>query len=150
MGPWALRPAARLHELDEVAEEVVAVVGTGAGLGMVLDGDDGELAVAEALYGPVVEVHVGQLELRALEEGGIHREAVVLRGDLDVARLQVLHGIVRAAVAEPELEGLTPAGQAQDLVAEADAEERDPRIHDPARGLHGVPARLGIAGTVGE
>ena len=37
---------------------------------------------------------------------------------------QVLHRLVGAAVAELQLEGLAAAGQAQDLVAQADAEDR--------------------------
>jgi hypothetical protein len=84
-----------------------------------------------------------------LEERGVHREAVVLGGDLDAARAEVLHGMVGAAMAELELEGLPSACKAEDLVAEADAEDRK-LVDQLARGLHGIRERLGVAGAVRE
>ena len=61
-----------------------------------------------------------------------HGEAVILRGDFDAARFQVLHRLIGAAVAELELEGLGAAGQRQQLVPQADAEHgrlaQQPRI----------------------
>src|ERR1044071_7666586 len=106
------RLAPRRHHLDEVAEEVVAVVRARARLGVVLHGDDGQVTMAEAFDRPVVEVRVGQDQLRLLREGlGVDGEAMVLRRHLDMPRLQVLHGMVRAAMAELELERPGPAGQ---------------------------------------
>src|SRR4029453_13047522 len=107
--------------------------------------------MAEALDGAVVEVRMGQDELRLPREGlGVDGEPVVLRRHLDVAGLQVVHRVVRAAVAELELERPGPAGQAEDLVAEADAEDGDARLHDPPRRLDGVGAGLRVAGAVRE
>ena len=57
--------------------------------------------------------------------------------------------MVGAAVAELELVGLAAEGEAQDLVAEADAEDR--RLADEFADLRGlVFERLGIAGAVRE
>ena len=64
---------------------------------------------------------------------GIHGEAVVLRGDLDLAGLEFLDRMIRAAVAELQLEGLAAERQPEDLVAEADAEHRHVGL-DAARG----------------
>src|SRR3970282_1051715 len=52
------------HQLNEPLEEVVGVVRPRRGLRVVLDGEDGQLPVAHALRGAVVEVDVG------LEEAG--------------------------------------------------------------------------------
>ena len=54
----------------------------------------------------------------------VDREAVVLRGDLDRAGGHVAHRVVRAVVAERHLVGLRAEDDREDLVAEADAEDR--------------------------
>jgi hypothetical protein len=55
---------------------------------------------------------------------GIDGEAVVLGGDGDSSGAQVLDRLVAAAVAELELEGFAAEGVGEELVAEADAENR--------------------------
>ena len=92
---------------------------------------------------------MGHHEAGPLEQLRVDAEAVVLRGDLDLPRLEVLHRVVRAAVAELELVGLAAAGEAEDLVAEADAEGRQ-RVDEGLRRLDRVGARLGVAGAVRE
>src|SRR3954464_8345222 len=104
--------------LQEAIEEIEAVVRAGAGLGVVLDGAAGDVEQGQALDGAVVEVEVAELggpevglpahrliavdgPLAARPE---HREAVVLRGDLHAAGLEVLDRVVGAAVAEGQLE----------------------------------------------
>src|SRR5918992_2631531 len=93
----------------------------------------------EALHGAVVEVELLQLggaEVglppdrlvgvdRLLAAWAEHREAVVLRGDLDLAGLEVLDRVVRAAVAEGKLERLEADRPAEQLVAKADAPDRN-------------------------
>ena len=58
----------------------------------------------------------------SLKRCAIDGEAVVLAGDLDAAGVEVLHRLVAAAMAELELVGLGADRPAQQLVAEADAE----------------------------
>ncbi len=74
---------------------------------------------------------------------------MVLRGDLDAPRLQILDRVVRAAVAEGQLERLQAQGTAEQLVAEADpphgllAHQLTDRVHD-------VVQRGRVARAVGE
>ena len=65
---------------------------------MVLDAEDGQLAVAQALNRAVVQVHVRDLRsrLRRGNRVGHDLELVVLGGDGDVAAAQVAHGVVAA------------------------------------------------------
>jgi hypothetical protein len=56
---------------------------------------------------------------------GVGGETVVLRRDRNASRLQVLHRLVAAAVAELELEGRAAERVREHLVAEADAEDRE-------------------------
>src|SRR4051812_41887095 len=149
--------------LQEAVEEVQEVVRPGAGLGVVLHGAAGDVEQREALDRAVVEVDVAQLGgpevgLPAhrlvggdglLPSGAEDREAVVLRGDLDAAGLEVLDRVVRAAMAERELEGLQPHRPAQQLVAEADPEGRAP-ADEAAQRLDDVVQRRRVAGAVGQ
>ena len=84
-----------------------------------------------------------------LERVRVHGEAVILRRDLDLAGGQVHHRLIAAVVAELELVGLAAERQTQDLMAEADTEDRllaDQSLHV----LFGVGHGVGIARPVGE
>src|SRR5688572_22308814 len=99
------------HLRDELVEQVQRVVRSRPRLRVVLDAAGRDVEQADALDRPVVEVHVRQLGLaevglQALARLALDREAVVLRGDRDPVRAQVLDRVVAAAVAERELEGL--------------------------------------------
>src|SRR5215212_8566011 len=90
--------------LQELVEEVQGVVRTGPGLGVVLDGARRHVEQRQPLDGAVVEVHAAELrgpEVRLPAHGLVdvdrvrsaradHGEPVVLRRDLDPARLDVL------------------------------------------------------------
>src|SRR5262245_60617561 len=98
-------------------------MGTGRGFRMILDGKERLLRVGQALDRPVVEVQVREARL-ASERIDVNREAVVLRGDLDLARRRVHDRMVRAVVAELELVGRAAEREPEDLMAEANAEDR--------------------------
>ena len=122
---------------------------------MVLDAEDGQPLVPQAL-------EVWSLRLTWLSSTspgsvvGIDGEAVVLGGDLDLAGPLVAHRVIGAAVAELELEGLAAEGLAQELVAQADAEDRDPassaavRIRRPQGSRSASSQGAGVARAVGE
>ena len=112
------------HALGEAGEQVAAVVGTGAGLGVVLHAERVGVAGGEALADAVVEVDVGQVG-DAGQRVDRDREVVVLRRDLDRPRREVLDGVVGAVVAERQLDRRAAERPGQQLVAEADAEDRD-------------------------
>src|SRR3989449_11462336 len=127
LGPLELR--------REVSEDVRVVPGSRSRLGMVLHGEDGEFPVGHAFDGAVVQIQVRHLELRTWEGVGIDREAVVLRRDVDAPRAKVFDGLVPAAVPEFQLERRPSEGEGQQLVAEADPEDRD-TAREFLRGLH--------------
>src|SRR6185436_2092194 len=121
--------------LQEAIEEMQRVVRSWPRLGVVLDGRRLDVAEHQPLDGPVVEIQLlelGGAEVRLpphrlvpvdrpLPARAEHREAVVLRGDLDPAGLEILDRVVRAAVAERQLVCLEADRAAEELVAEADA-----------------------------
>ena len=138
---------AGLELLDEAVEEIVDVVRAGARLRVALEAERRSVHEAETLQAAVEEGHVGHFRV-----GGkgrrIDREAVVLARDQHASRFNVLHRMVRAVVAELHLHRLRARRQRQQLMAEADAEDRQPGIEQLADGADRVVAGLGIARSV--
>src|SRR4051812_20596096 len=115
--------AVAFDELLEAVEQVVRVVRAGRRLGVVLHGERRRVKAAQPLDDVVVEAGVAHLD--TAEVGGrhavqrrVHGEAVVVRGDLDLAGGAVEHRLVDAAVPVAELVGAEAEGAAEDLAAE--------------------------------
>ncbi len=96
--------------LDKLLEEVVAVVGAGGGFGVVLDAEGGEVAVADAFDGLVVEAAVGDFEM-AGERVFVDGKTVVLRRDFDRAGFELLDRLIGAAMAKFHFEGFGSASK---------------------------------------
>jgi hypothetical protein len=138
-----------LDHVVEIGEERVGVVRAGGGLGVILDGENGQLLVAQALDSVVVQVDLGDDRAALLQRLGVGGEAVVLRRDRDLAGLEVLHRLVAAAVAELELESRAAERVGEHLMTEADAEDRVVR-QQAADGLVDVGQGGRVAGAVRE
>src|ERR1035438_803333 len=137
------------HELGEIVEQVVRIVRAGRGFGMILHAEDGLLAVAEAFEGLVVEIDVGDFDVVEVERIRVHGEAVIVRGDLDAAGELIAHRMVSAAMSEFQFVGFAAEGEAEQLVAEADAE--DGLLADEFADVADLgDERLGIARSIGE
>src|SRR5699024_6606885 len=127
------------------------------GLRVVLHREGASAGQRHAFDDVVVEADVGDLGgpewgvefLIQAAGGGREGEAVVLGGDRDLASLQVLHRHVGAAVAELQLVGVQAEGTAKELVAEADAEERDVGLEHLLDLLHRVVGGGRVTRAVG-
>ena len=75
---------------------------------------------------------------------------MVLRGDFDPAGFQILHRLVAAAMAEFQLESFSAERLAENLVAEADAENRNAGVEQRLHFAHDIIQRGRIAGAVRE
>jgi len=138
-----------LHQQYELLKKVVAVVRTWGCLGMILNAEEWKVFVLKTFYRVVVEVDVGQLDFRLIHRLPVDREAVILRGDLNFARLKILYGMVGSTMSELELVRLSPQSESEQLVTEAYAEHRlgaDQLLQIQDRVLHCI----GIAGAVRE
>ena len=75
----------------------------GRRFGVILHAEHGLGHVPQALHGAVIEIEVR--DLHVVRDGvWVDREPVVLRRDFDLAGLQILDGVIAAAVAELQLE----------------------------------------------
>ena len=79
----------------------------------------------------------------------LQREVMVLRGDFDPAGQQVPDRVVAAVVAEFQPPALRAGGEAEELVPEADAEERD-LARESADCVDRVTERRGVGRAVRE
>src|ERR1051326_6210992 len=114
---------------------------------MVLNGKYGEFAVTESLICAVVQIGVSDFDRCLIERFRIHREAMVLRCNLDLVRQEVLDGGVCPPVAEFHLERLPPQCDRKEVVAAADAE--DGRFLDePFEVLYGITVRSRVSRSV--
>ncbi len=113
------------HHGDEIVEEVARVVRAGRRLGMILDAEKRERAVAHALVGVIVQIYVRDLDIARRQGIRIDAEAVVLRGNFHFLRQQVFHRMVRAVVAKLQFEGAAAEREAAELMPQANSEDRD-------------------------
>ena len=138
-----------MHQFDEVVEEVERIVRAGRGFGVVLDAEGRVVAMAEAFEGLIVEIDVGEFDVGGLRESGSTAKPWLCEVISTLLVSLIQHRMVGAAMSEFELVGLAAAGQAHELVAEADAE--DGRAADELADVRDLGfERLGIAGAVGE
>src|SRR6266446_2222595 len=136
------------HQSDKALEQVMAVLGAGARLRVVLDRKYRLSEDPQPFVGLVEEREVGRLD-EPRQAFGVDDEAMVLTGDLDFAGAQILYRVIGAAMAARHLEGPAAERQRQQLVTEADAEDRRARPEQVAQYRHGVKAgRGGVAGSV--
>src|SRR5213595_2082193 len=142
-------PPAFLHHLGKSLKQVRRVVRAGRRLRVILHAEEWQRFVAQAFERLVVQVHVGERDFARLERIRIDSETVVLRRDFHLLRFQIQHRMVPAVVAELQLVGAAAEREADDLVAEADAEDGD-AAHEIAHGLGCVLDWLGIARAVRE
>ena len=74
----------------------------------------------------VVQIDVRQLDFALRQRIGIDGEVVVVRRDLDLAGRQLLYRMIAAVVSELQLVGLAAEREPDQLMAQADAEDRLP------------------------
>ncbi len=103
----------------------------------------------QSFHGTVVQILVADQHFITREAFIVNCKAMVLRSYNHFTGVQVLDRMVRTAVPELELVGVTAKGQAQDLVSQADAHHRTP-ADQAAHSLHGIPDILGVARAVAE
>ena len=96
---------------------------------MVLDAEDGTLFMHQSLHRPVVQIEVGETEVRSPRYlplfSGNDGESMVLRRDFDRVPIQVANRVISAVMAKREFVGLSAEGTSDQLVAQADPENRN-------------------------
>lgn len=112
------------YHADEFIEKKICVVRAGACLGVELHGKGFFSRIVNSLARVVVYVYITQ--------SGIFRKrvrqnriAVILAGDINALRFQILDGLIHAAVPVLKLRRFSAARKRQYLMPETDSENRD-------------------------
>src|SRR6266540_2543921 len=136
------------HHACEPVEEISDVVRPRAGFGVALKTKCRPVGPRESLKRAIKQRYVSRPKVGG-HRRRVYSKAVVLAGDHHPPALEILDRMVRAVMAEFHLHGLRARGEPHQLMAEADAEHRDPgRIEDLADRLDGVIAGPGVSRPV--
>ncbi len=127
---------APFHEFYKVIEKVSRIVRTGRRLRVVLYAKHGIIPMPESFERFVVEIRVRDLDFVQVQRIGIHREAVIMRRDLDFPGDFVQHRMIRAAMAEFQFVRFPADRDSEHLVPKADSEDR--RLADQLADLRGL------------
>src|SRR5690606_10702970 len=139
-----------IDQVYETLEKILAVLRTGACLGMILHGEDRTTIEADA-FDDIIKKGFMRFRDAVRQAFARHDKAVVLRGDLDPAGDKILDRLVAAAMALMHLDGFRADREGQHLMAEADAENRHAAVDTGADNRHRIFARRNrIARPVGE
>src|SRR5687767_10898414 len=138
-----------LHRFHEALKEVVDVLRARARLRMTLEAERRTVGQLETLEAAVEQRDVSHLRV-LWQRRRIDRKTVILARDHHAAGVQILHRMVRPVMAEFHLDGLRADRESEELVAEADAEERNADPEECADRADRVIAWRGIAGAVRE
>src|SRR5215831_3399781 len=101
--PASCRPV-RAHQPDKTIKQVVAVARPRRGLGVVLHREHRGPLERDAAVRSIEQRHVGLLHVTR-QARAVDREAVIHRGDLDLARGEVLDRMIGAVMALMHLHG---------------------------------------------
>jgi len=82
------------HQVGELGEEVVRIVRAGRRFRMILHAEQGQILVAHAFVGVVVQVDVRDFDVARRERFRIDAETVILGGDFHLAGEQIFHRVI--------------------------------------------------------
>src|SRR5690349_21800241 len=122
-------------------------------LRMILHRENRVLAVPHAFHGVVIEVEVRHDERLGAGHARripFDREAVILRRDKYLPCLKIAHWMVAAAMAVRQFRRPSAERQAEQLVTEANPEDRERAVAQLPNRLDGVAHGGGIARSGGE
>ena len=114
-------------QLAKFREQRSGIVRSGRGFRMILHAKNRLRFVPHAFHRLVVEIdavhcHVGRQRFR------IDREAMILGSDFDFAGFKIFDRLIAAAMAEFQFESFSAKSLSQNLVAQANAENRECRF----------------------
>ena len=91
---------------------------------MILHAENRERAVSEAFERLIVQIPVRQFDIGGGQRIRVHGKAVIMGRDLDLVGGLVQNGMISATVPEFQLVGFSAKRQPEDLMSQADAENR--------------------------
>ena len=113
-----------LHHGDEFIEQIISFMRTRAGFRMALKTKSRFIGQFESLQTAIKKRHMGNADISG-QGARIDGEAVILASDDHFSGGDILNRMIGAVMAEFHFDGTRAAGQAEHLMAEANAENRN-------------------------
>src|SRR5437773_6416595 len=111
-----------LDQIGELVEKISRVMRPGCSFGVILHTKDRQFLVTHSFDCAVVQVDVGHLNLGG-ERLRIDGEAVILCGDRHFAGAQIFDRLIRAAMAEFQLECRSAKSEPENLMTKTNPED---------------------------
>src|SRR5207244_918184 len=130
-----------VKSLEELPEVRLGIVRARRCLGVILHREDRGLPVLQPFYRSVIEVTVGHFErFGTWDRASVtpHREAVVLRRYKYLSRRKIPYRVVAPPVAVWKFDRFSAECEPEQLVAQADAEDRQAAIGQLAQRRDGI------------
>src|SRR5271163_3218176 len=96
----------------------------GRRFGMILHTEQRQVAMPQAFQSLVVQVDVRQLDFTVGQRIRVDGKIMVVRRDLNLARLQLLDRMIPAMMPELQLESFSAQCNASELMSQTDSEDR--------------------------
>jgi hypothetical protein len=112
------------HCAEEFRKNLVRIMRTWRGLRVELDAVNRLVFQAHTLQRTVIQAQVGHFDLVRVERFRHNHVIVILGGNVNLLRAQILHRMIPAMMSELESRRLAAQGPANQLVTETNAENR--------------------------
>src|SRR5262249_40631108 len=142
-GPPTPSPVELLHHPHKILEQIMRIMRPRRRFRVILHAKQRQIPVPHPFQRVVVQIDVGKVDFTLRKGVGINREVMIVRSDLDLARVQLLYRMIAAVVPELELEGFSAQRESGQLVSQANSEDGLPP-HEPADVVYRIGARLRI------
>src|ERR1035441_5283903 len=94
-----LSPLPLLHHLRKFLEQIMRIMRPGRGFRVILHAEQRQIPMPQAFERLVVQINVRQLNFAVGQRVWIDGEVMVVRRDLDLSGLQLLHRMILAVIA---------------------------------------------------
>ena len=99
-----------LHHPDEFTEEVLGIVGSWGGLGVILNRKDRQCLMSHSFTSLVIQIDLSQFDLFRVQGTRVHTESMILGSDHNSSCFQIFNGLVCPPVTEFQFKGLSSQG----------------------------------------
>jgi hypothetical protein len=93
---------------------------------VILHAKERQILMPQTFQRLVVQINVSQFHFAIRQRIRINCKVVVVRGDFDLPRLQLLHGMIPAVMAKFQLESFSAQCDSSELMSQADSKNRLP------------------------
>ena len=116
-------PLGLFDQFRKLIKEVRSVMRTRRGFRVILNAEDGMIAMPHPFHRTIIEIDVSYFYVRR-QGFGVDSKTMILRSDRYSPGNQILYRLVSAAVTKLQFRSVSPVGEAEKLVPKANSKDR--------------------------